>query len=72
MPNIIIRQLGKPAKPVEVQNGDTIEDVLNQLSIDSHGKSFTVVGDNGPEVKQLSYELQDGDQLRISANNAAA
>lgn len=70
--NIILTQLGKPAKPMSVDSGTTIEDLLDDLSIDSSGKSFTVVGDNGPETQSLSYELKDGDKLRISANNAAA
>lgn len=70
--NVIVTQLGKPSKGVEIELGSTISDLLDELSIDSSGKTFTVVGDNGPAVQDSGYRLQDGDKLRISANNAAA
>jgi sulfur carrier protein ThiS len=72
MANVILKQLGKAAKSVEINDGDTINDLLDELSIDRSGKSFVVVGDGAPETKYGDYVLQDGDQLRISANNAAA
>ncbi len=74
MINVIVCQMGKPAKTTSVENGTTIHTLLTRyMSIDVTGKTFTVVGsEDGPVVQSANYVLQDGDKLRIVAANAAA
>jgi hypothetical protein len=71
--NVIVSQLGKAARPIALDNSVTINELCRQLSIDPNGKSFTVSDvSNGVNPKTGNYMVQDGDQVRITANNAAA
>lgn len=69
MANIIVKEAGKPSRPMEVPEGAQLGNFLtNALVLDTTGKTITV---NGSSVS-LTYLLQDGDRVQITKNNAGA
>ena len=69
MATIIVKQSGKAARSMEVSDNRQLGAFLSEdLLVQPTGKTITV---NGASVS-MTYNLQDGDRLHISQNNAGA